>query len=225
MVIEDPTSGLIFELWQAVKTGGVWSCTFGGAYPMPGTKRDEITGIGTGSGLSITAGVITRAELAALTSMTVAQIAAADPGPIPHAVAFNSSQAGPAFRFPAKKSDGSNPSGVATPIPEGTRFQLNPTVNLAAVSGITKFEAAVGRALQLFGAVLVDTGGPPASMLNGFYFEAQDLSDPGRNPPTLPGDNTRTGGLYPSVGLEWDYFAMDHIPWASVRALAQWSGA
>lgn len=226
MVIRDPARGVHYELWQAVKSGSTWSCTFGGVYPMPGynTAADAKSGVGIGAGTSITAGVVTRAEMAALVSLTNAQIAAADPPIIAHAVSFNSSMSGNTFRYPATKTDGSNPSGVATPIPEGTCFQLNPSVDLTAISGITKFEVAVGRALQVYGCVNVDTGGPAGSKQNGFYFEAQDLTDPARSAPTLPGDNTRAGGLYPSVGLGWDYYVMDKIPWSSLRALAQWSG-
>ncbi len=29
---------------------------------------------------------------------------------------------------------------------------------------------------------------------------------------------------YPRAGLEWDYFAMDGIPWRSLRVLRQWDG-
>lgn len=225
LVIRDPAAGMHYELWQASKSGSVWSCSFGGAYPYPGTGDDELTGVGAGAGLSITAGIVTRAEMAAAAAMTVSQIAASDPGPIPHALAFNSSLASSSFRYPATKSDGTNRAGVGTPIPEGACIQLNPSVDLSSISGMTKWEAAVGRALQLYGACMVDTGAPLGTILNGFYFECQDLTDPGRSAPTLPGDNTRSGGVYNSAGLTFDYMEMSHIPWSSIRVLAQWSGA
>lgn len=50
-----------------------------------------------------------------------------DAGVINHALAFACNRSASSWVYPASKSDGSNNAGAGTNIPEGTRFQLDPT--------------------------------------------------------------------------------------------------
>jgi hypothetical protein len=107
------------------------------------------------------------------------------------------------LRYPASKTDGS--SSLSNCIPEGARIQLDPSVNVDAISGITPGERAIAHALQTYGAYADNNGG--AKM--GFSFENPvSKTDP-----------------YPATGLAWDYYDMPHIPWNRLRVLNNWNGS
>jgi hypothetical protein len=119
-------------------------------------------------------------------------------GVIPHALSIatdNSCSGG--FRAPAVKSDGS--SGRGDCVPEGARLQLDPSINVDALPGITPGERAVAKALQTYGAINRDNAGTPLCV----QFEAPfGEADP-----------------YPAAGFTGDYYQMPHIPWAKLRVL------
>lgn len=192
VAIADPTTNQVYSLWRATNTGGVWGAEWGAKVDLHGDGL-ETTGSSTGARLSRYAGVIRASEIAA--------------GEIPHALFFSTDMAHASeFRYPATNSDGNNMAGVDYPIPEGARIQLDPSIDVAAIPGITPGEIAVAKALQQYGAYCGDNGG--ARM--GFIFEYQDDSDPGQ--------------VYVDAGLAWDYFDMAHIPWESLRVLRTWDG-
>jgi hypothetical protein len=187
MVVLDPTTGLSYELWQAKHAAnGTWSASWGAITSLTGTGTTDISGRGatTGSGMSILAGTVTLADLAS--------------GVIAHALSFSSSITCSTFVAPAMGSDGTTPGPNC--LPEGSRVQLNPNVNLAAIPGITPLELMVGRALQTYGAYCRDTGG--AYMAFGFQ------------------EPTATDNPYPSLGLPWDYWNMPHIPWNDLTVVS-----
>lgn len=193
VVVADPALNLVFGLWQANYSGGA---SWGGIADLNGDGIDYV-GSATGSMLSRYAAVITVKDILR--------------GAIEHALFFSTDIARlTTFRYPAGKTDGANFAGNATTIPEGARVQLDPTINLAAISGITAGELMIGRALQRYGAYCGDNGG--ARM--GFLFELADDAD-----------ETTPGAAYVAAGLEWDYFDLTHIPWSSLRVLATWDGA
>ena len=87
-----------------------------------------------------------------------------DQGVINHAIAWAYHGPSPEYVAPAQNSDGGNFGGVmGLDLPEGTRIRLNPTFDL------TRFPAGtariVGRALQDYGAILVDNSGFPKCYL------------------------------------------------------------
>lgn len=185
----DPTTGLAFSLWQANLSGGTKTATWGGMARM-GDNGADFSGHATGCGLSRYGAVVGLAELQAA--------AAANTG-LGHTLFFSTDIAASSYVAPAWKSDGINSSGVATPLPEGGRVQLNPATNIDAISGITAGEKVIAKTLQTHGAICGDNGGSRMA----FLFEYVASMTP-----------------YEALGLEWDYFDMSHIPWNQLRVLA-----
>lgn len=195
--IADPTTNFTYSIGDASydPATDAWTAGLGALATLNGDGRDTIAGgASTGSRLNRFAAVIRVAEIAA--------------GVIQHALFFGTDMAAPSdnFRYPSPRSDGSNLAGVATPIPEGARVQLDPHVNVASIPGISPIEVMVGRALQTYGAYCGDNGG--ARM--GFVFEFEGGTDPG---PT-----------YVAAGATYDYFSLSHLPWNKLRVLSRWDG-
>jgi hypothetical protein len=197
--VADPTSNIVFNLWQATASGSptrIRGASWGGIAALDGDGR-EFGGSSTGAGLARYGCVVRESEIAA--------------GEIKHALFFATNMAtvgNPSlpstYRYPATKTDGSNASTSSVTIDEGTRVQLDPTINLAAIPGITQVELIVGRALQLYGAYCGDNATGSTRM--GFVFEYK------------PGSS-----VYSAAGL-FDYFNMIHIPWENLRVLRRWDG-
>jgi hypothetical protein len=129
-------------------------------------------------------------------------------GAINHALVFATNHAcGPSnsgpYRFPATTTDG-NYTGTDC-IPEGSRIQLDPSINVDAIPGITPGELAVARALQTYGAYVTDN----SPDLLSFAFEAPKARDV---------------DPYPAAGFSGDYYNMPHIPWNSLQVLHNWHG-
>ena len=140
LVIIDPHTGLDYELWLAAPlAAGGWQAAWGAVEPLNGDGVRGINGsIGaSGSGLSFLAGIVRTGEIAA--------------GVIPHALVISSLvTCATVFRYPAVKTDGR--STAAACIPEGTRLQLDPSVNVDAIPGITPAERSIAaRVADLWG--------------------------------------------------------------------------
>lgn len=190
MVVIDRASGRIDEYWQARRSGDGWTASFGAVNSLSGSGWG---GGSTGAGASRLAGVVRVAEIRA--------------GVIPHALVLQSdSVCATTFRPPALKTDGL--STRADCIPEGSRVQLNPAINVSAIPGITPGERAVARALQVYGGYLIDRGGAPLSV----SFEVAPDAGP-----------TTTGAVYARAGFAWDYHGMPHVPWRQLRVLQAWN--
>ena len=210
MVVIDRPLGRVYEMWQAAKSGGAWSASSCAIYPIGSTGTDDaIQGGGvTGWGCSRAAGTILQDELAA----------AWPDGDLGHALVFSGRIAADTWRYPATKSDGTNPDAVGTPCPEGARFQLDPTYDVNG-SSMTTLEKVLARTLQTYGAYLIDNGGADVAI------SVQGNDDALATPPTDPGDATATGGwANTDYGIGWDYFGVN-LPWSSMRVLANWDGA
>jgi len=188
LVVIDLGARRHYDFWQLRWVEGQWVCSWCDSGSLDSDGRDSLT---VGAGVSRLAGVVRTEEIRK--------------GRIDHALVFASSVTAPAFRYPARKSDGANLSGVALPLPAGARIQLDPALDVDRIPGITPAEKTVARALQRFGAYNVDNGGYRSM---GFSFETPlDGSDP-----------------YRSAGLPYDYAGMPHIPWDRLRVLRQWDG-
>ena len=182
MVVLDPTAATGYDFWRTFRTSTTsWSASWG--------TRFSLTGSGTGGGAT-GAGIPLIAGLPRLYEMTQ--------GHIDHALAFISDNTcANVYRYPASKTDGH--STQTNCIPEGARIQLDPSINIDAIPGITPGEKIVAHALQTYGAYCKDTGGARLA----FGFE-DPLGKP--NP-------------YPSLGFAWDYYDMPHVPWNHLRVL------
>lgn len=184
------------------KVFNLWQANFSGATKSAsyGAMVDE-----TGDGIE-TVGSSTGAGLARLAG--VIRIEELQAGEIPHALFFSTDWAAPGtnFRYPASKSDG-NGTGLAGEIPEGARIQLDPSIDVDALP-ITDGEKIIAKALQTHGAYCGDNGGARMAFI-------AELEDGVNNP----------GATYVGLGIGWDYFGLDGIPWSSLRVLASWDGA
>lgn len=201
ITVQDPLTGKVFGIWQAKydSATNTWSGSWGGMTDLKGNGVDG-SGSATASNISRYAGVITAAEFSAAV--------AANSG-VNHALVFATDIAGPAFVGPATKSDGANLAGVAVPIPEGYRIQLDPSINVDAIPGITAGEKVIAKTLQTYGAYVVDQG----SARMAFAFE------------TVPGaTKANPGAVWTNAGLSWDYYDMAKIPWSKLRVLAPAAG-
>ncbi|CAM3983160.1 fibronectin type III domain-containing protein [Smaragdicoccus niigatensis] len=196
MVVIDWTEGAAYEFWHAKRISpGKWSAGWGAVVPDVDESDGEVGGHATAAEMSRLGGVIREREIAR--------------GRIMHALSFSSSLAcSNTFRAPAHKTDGTSTSPNC--IPEGTRLQLDPTIDVNKIPGITPGERAVARALQTYGGYVVDTGGAPLTV----SFEL----------PATATDTHQVSNVYRQAGLEWDYFDLKHIPWQKMRVIESWDG-
>jgi hypothetical protein len=186
MVVVDDATGRVYEFWQARFSAGSWTTSWGAINDLAGTGWG---GNSTGSGASRLAGVIRISEIAA--------------GDIPHALAIQTdTTCAGVFRVPATKTDGF--SFAPDCIPEGARVRLDPAVNLDRLD-LTPAVRALGRALQTYGAYIVDSGGAPMSV----SFEMD---------PTAGGNSV--GEVYQRAGLRWDYDNLAGLPYDRLQVLA-----
>lgn len=199
IAILDPIAGKAYGLWQAKyhSSTRTWSASWGGMTDLNGNGIDQ-TGSATATGIARYAGVITAPEF----SRAIASGSGLD-----HALFVSSDIAGAAFVHPAVKSDGANKAGVAAPIPEGSRLQLDPSINVDAIPGITPAEKVIAKTLQTHGAYVGDQGGARLA----FIFQVAPDATSSDNP----------GSVWSGAGLEWDYFDMTNIPWSRLRVLAR----
>lgn len=191
MVVIDPATGTVGEYWRARKVGSTWQAGWGAVNTLSGSGWG---GASTGAGASRLGGVVRVDEIAA--------------GVINHALVVQTDNAcAGRYRAPALKTDGESVRSDC--IPEGARLQLDPTINLGAIKGLTPGERAVARALQVYGAYVIDKAGTSMSL----SFEvARDATA------------SSPGAVYTRAGLAWDYHGMPRIPWHRLRVLATCQG-
>ncbi len=190
MVVIDRTAGRVYDFWQAEQlSSGDWRTSWGTYAPIGGDGAGRGGGA-TAAGINVLAGVVRMSELEA--------------GRIDHALAFASNKSCPdEYRFPASKTDGQSEHEPC--VPQGSRVQLDPSIDVESIPNITPGEVAVARALQTHGAYLRDTGQASMSVVFETPPEGSDF--------------------YAEVaGFPWDYYDMPHIPWDRLRVLAEWDG-
>ncbi len=234
----DPVTKKVFSFWQCFydADNDEWYASWGGIADFYGDGRDY-AGSATATNLSRFAGVATTNEIIA--------------GEIPHALFVSSNMVKPSkFRYPAQKTDGKNMAGIPVEftIEQGCRLQLDPSINLESIAGITQIELTMGRAWQKYGAYVGDQGGnpwPPTVSAGGVelwqgmdYTEwrTYEMIDNGHGSKTinwLPYDDNHYPPVpppYAQVGVGWDYFGLDNIPWndengnSNIRVLKNWNG-
>jgi hypothetical protein len=187
MVVIDWNTRTGYDFWRARKTSSGWTAAWGTVFSINGMGTE---GGATGAGMPLLAGMIRTYEI--------------EQGYIDHALTFATDNAcQTVLRYPASKTDGS--SSQSNCIPEGARVQLNPSINVDAIPGITPGERMIAHTLQTYGAYADNNGGAKMA----FSFE----NPVGRSNP------------YPAAGLSSDYYDMPHIPWNQLRVLRTWNGS
>ncbi|HET9059082.1 MAG TPA: hypothetical protein VFN61_04115, partial [Acidimicrobiales bacterium] len=144
--VYQPSTGSAWEYWLAQKTSSGWQACWGGKLSLGSTNGVFAAPYGeTASGIANIATEITEADVQS--------------GSINHAIGIevlgNSCDSG--YAWPADRGDC---SASGTHPQEGDWFRF--PSNLAMPSGLTPFGQMVFRAIQTYGAVVVDQGGAVA---------------------------------------------------------------
>jgi len=145
MIIYQPATDSEWELWRAADNNGSWTACAGGKIQdvssSDGVFPDPL-GVAA-SGLSLLAGQIHLSDIAS--------------GSINHALEVQVPEtAQGTVVAPADRTDGWSTASDA--IPEGTRFRLDPDVDLASL-GLSPAALEIATALQRYGMIVSDTSG------------------------------------------------------------------
>lgn len=195
---------------NAATTPGQWHASWGGWIQHvsldPGYYRNIPDGAGgyseeagwgvTASSLPVVGGLITLSDLAA--------------GQINHAVAIMVPQAAKGiFSFPAQRTDGV--STAANAIPEGARFRLPASLNLAAIN-MPPITREIAQAAQAYGLIVNDQTGATVG------FRAEDPTPLMRQGQANP---YKTTYFKTSTGVYEDpNFLLASFPWADLELVA-----
>lgn len=195
--IVSPSTDQVWEFWVAQKDGDGWSACWGGRidHASANVGRFEHPYGATASGLPMVGSMVTLAEARALR--------------IDHAVSLvlvdNAAQ--DTFSYPANRSDGQDTAQHAIPI--GSRIRLPKSVDVERL-GLSPLGAAIARAAQTYGFIVVDTSGAVAVITqSGQEEQARTGVDP------WPGI---LGGVEP-------YHVMAGFPWDKVEIVEKDYGA
>jgi hypothetical protein len=145
LVLWQPGSDTIWEFWRLHRAHGAWHATWGGQLDHVSTGPGHFTAPHeswgtTASSLALTGGMMTPRELAT--------------GRIEHALSMAVPQPrASAFSRPAQRTDG--PSPCVHAVPEGARFRLDPSLDVASL-GLAPPVAAMARAAQKYGIYVRD---------------------------------------------------------------------
>jgi hypothetical protein len=192
LVIWQPDTDTDWELWNVEQDhDGNWSACWGGR--IDGVSRSSGAfpapyGVAA-SGLSYLGGALKISELRA--------------GRIEHALAVAVPRTTAGVQVPpATRNDGNSYGSDA--IPEGTRFRLDPSVDVKKL-GLGKQGVAIARALQTYGMYVTDTSGAVVLVgEDGSSYRAESGRDPWRQ---------LFGGKAP-------YSVLAHIPWDRLQVMA-----
>jgi hypothetical protein len=191
MIIWQPSTDTEWELWLAKRVVGMTGVQWHAGWGARIDHVSQSSGIApypygaTASGVSELGGLITANEI------SNAQINHALAMAIPEAEGWGQ------YVWPANRTDGR--SAATDAIPEGTRFRLDPTLNVDSL-GLPPVTRAIALAAQRYGIVMRDTAGAVV-----FYAEAP--SDVGLT------DYSWGQGLDPAQLLS-------HFPWSRLQVVA-----
>lgn len=190
MVIHQPSTDKIWELWKAEKRTDGWYACWGGLLDNVSTSDGVFPqnyGV-TASGLSISGGMMRISELQA--------------GQINHAIDMSLPEVRKtSFSWPANRTDGTvtDPNAIA----EGQRFRLDPTLNVDSLK-LTPLAKTMAKAMQKYGLVIRDRSGSVS-----FYAE---------NPISIT--STGGTSPYPAIFAgKPTYSQLNNFPWDKLQAL------
>jgi len=191
MVVWQPSSNKMWEFWQMHKENGSWHARWGGKMNDVSTNPGYFTHSGktnnwgaTATGLPLLGGLVTDADLKR--------------GYINHGLAISLVETTPGvWSWPAQRTDGGSFTSGITPIPEGTRFRLDPTLNIASLN-LPTIDRMLAEAAQKYGIVVRDKAG-------AVVFYGQDPTTTPTNPWPAAFQNQYPGNvlaLFPWSHLE-----------------------
>lgn len=189
--VYDRDSGTLWEFWKAKKESDGWHACWGGRIDDTATSQAVFSG-----GFGSTATGI--AQIA--TSVRIADVRA---GVIDHAIGVAILRAAPwkDISWPAQRSDGA--PGSTSPIPEGTRFRLDPSVDVDRL-GMSKVGTMIAHAAQVHGLVVTDQS-----------YAVSVIGEGGGNEQAATGKDPWTPLLAGTPG----YGVMKGFPWDRLQAL------
>ena len=150
IIVLDRSTGDEWGAWQLAGRGGRWSAQNAYHYNVrwsgvPPRSRNGSAFGSRGAGVPYLAGLVRPCEIAR--------------GRIDHALAFAYDAPSRRYVYPATKSDGTG--GGLGAVPEGTRFQLDPSLSSARLGrrGCRGPCLTIARALQRYGMYVIDSSG------------------------------------------------------------------
>jgi hypothetical protein len=193
MVVWQPSSDTMWELWLAHRVGSTWHARWGGRMDdvsqNPGYFTDPPDWGTAATSLALMGGTVTLADLAA--------------GQINHALAISIPDARQSvYALPAQRTDGK--VDAPTAIPEGTRFRLDPTLNLDRLN-LPPFTRMLAEAAQRYGIFVRDQSGTVD------FYGQEVTATRAANP--YYGPHGAYGGLNPRQLSQW-------FPWSHLEVVA-----
>jgi hypothetical protein len=191
LTVYSPSTDQLWEFWIAVHRADGWHACWGGRIDHVSTSPGFFTG-GFGasaSGLAVAGGMVSLADMRR--------------GSIDHALTLAIVDAAPwnVVSWPAQRSDGS--PGSTSLIAEGTRFRLDPSVNVDALA-LTPVAKMVAKAAQQYGFIVTDKAGAVSV-----------IAESGAGVQARTGVNPWTA----IMGSTPDYLMMRNFPWDKLQAL------
>jgi hypothetical protein len=191
LVVWQPSTDTMWEFWRLRRGLVGWQADFGGRMESVstniGTYTDPAGWGASASGIPILGGLMRIDELRARR--------------IDHGLALTIPEVrARVYSWPAARTDGTVESPTA--IPQGTRFRLDPKLDVASLD-VHPLVRAMARAAQRYGLVVRDRGG-------GVGFYGEDPGPLGHNP--YAGAGGIFGGNTPSE-------LMRQFPWGRLQAL------
>ena len=191
LIVHQPSTDTMWEFWRAAKKADGWHAAWGGRMTNvstnPGFYTNPSNWGSTGTSLPMLGGLIRLDELQA--------------GRIDHALALAIPEIKKdVYSWPAQRSDGS--LDTANAIPEGTRFRLDPSLDLNSLQ-MAPVVRMIAKAAQDYGIVLRDGA-------SSVTFYGEDPTPTGTNPYAGP-----TGWFQGKSAAT----LMQQFPWARLQAL------
>ena len=191
IVVHQPATDTMWEFWRAVKRSDGWHAAWGGKMENvssnPGFFTNPSNWGATATSLPLLGGLIRLEELEA--------------GRIDHALALAIPEPRQGtFSWPAQRSDG--PLQSPNAIPEGTRFRIDPSLDLDTIE-MAPVVRMIAEAAQRYGIVLRDKAG-------AVTFYGEDPTPTGTNP--YAGPNGWFQGKSAAT-------LMQQFPWDRLQAL------
>jgi hypothetical protein len=192
MVVWQPSTNRMWEFWVMHQAADGWHAKWGGE--MDDVSRDPgyftHTGLSknwgaTGTGLPLLGGLVTLADLKR--------------GYIDHALAISLVETARAYwSWPAQRTDGGYFTSGITAVPEGTRFRLDPSLDIASLH-LPKIDQMLAQAAQRYGIIVRDKSGAVV-----FY---------GQDPISIPNP-------WPAVfSNQYPNQVLRQFPWSHLEAL------